>query len=169
MECKKLTLNNKKCHNTHIGKYRKCPNIKVHNENMKQSEKVKYLGDQLDKSGKAKTTIEERKAKGFGIIADISAITDDIPLGPWRIQSALMLRQAMLVNGTMFNSECWQGKTVSSDIKVLNKADKGLHRSLVDGHAKTPLEFLHLEFGTKYNSQRTQGKLPPKHPENRER
>ena len=148
MECKKLTLNHKKCHNVHIGKYQKCPQLKVHNENMKQSEKVKYLGDQLDKSGKAKATIEDRKAKGFGIVSDISAITDDIPLGPWRIQAALMLRQAMLVNGTMFNSECWQGKTVSTDIKVLNKPDQALHRALVDGHSKTPLEFLHLELGT---------------------
>ena len=115
---------------------------------MDNEEKVKYLGDQLDTTGKAKTTIEDRKAKGYGIISDITAITDDIPLGQWRIPAALLLRKAMLVNGTMFNSECWQGKTISKDIEVLNKPDEALHRSLIDGHAKTPCEFLHLEFGT---------------------
>ena len=148
MECKKMILNRKKCHKLHIGIDRKCANLKVHDETMTNSDKVKYLGDQIDVTGKAKTTIEERKAKGYGIISEITAITDDIPLGQWRIQAALMLRQAMLVNGTMFNSECWQGRTVSKDINVLSKPDEAMHRSLVNAHSKTPLEFLHMEFGT---------------------
>ena len=116
METKKLKLNKKKCHNVHIEKKTKqnkpkqrCPKLKVHGDEMENSVKVKYLGDQLDETGNAKATIDERKAKGFGIISDISAITDEIPLGPWRIKAALLLRQAMLINGTMFNSECWQG------------------------------------------------------------
>ena len=43
---------------------------------MNEAVKVKYLGDQVAQKGSTKATIEERKAKGFGIIADISAITD---------------------------------------------------------------------------------------------
>ena len=48
----------------------------------------------------------------------------------------------------MFNSECWQGKEVFKDILLLNKPDQALHRSLISAHSTTPLEFLHLEFGT---------------------
>ena len=115
---------------------------------METKAKVKYLGDQLDESGTIKATIEDRKAKAFGIVADITAITDSIPLGAWRIQAALLLRQAMLVNGTLFNSECWQGKNSSKLISDLSKPDQLLFRSIVDGHSKVPIEFMHLEMGT---------------------
>ena len=120
----------------------------VHGDIIDNADEVKYLGDDIDKSGKVKASIEKRKAKGYGIASEITAITDDIPLGQWRIQAGIMLRQAMLVNGTLFNSECWQGNSVSKDICSLNKPDEALHRSLVTAHAKTQLEFLHLEFGT---------------------
>ena len=46
------------------------------------------------------------------------------------MRAGLMLRQAMLVNATLFNSDCWQGKDVAKDIKSLNKPDKALHRKL---------------------------------------
>ena len=155
METKKLKLNKKKCHRIHVPakndrKQSKtnCPKLKIHGEEMNEAVKVKYLGDQVAQKGSTKATIDERKAKGYGIIAEISAITDDIPLGPWRIQSALLLRQAMLINGTMFNSECWQSRNIAKEILELPKPDQALHRNLVDSHAKVPLEFMHLEMGT---------------------
>ena len=134
METKKVTLNKTRCQNLHIGKKKQCPDLKVHGEKMNKADQIKYIGDEIDKTGKAKATIEKRKAKGFDLPSEITAITDDIPLGPWRLQSGLMLRQAMLVNGTLFNSECWQGKDVDKDIKILNKPDEALHRSLVSAH-----------------------------------
>ena len=148
METKNLTLNTKKCHNVHMGKSKQCPKLRIHDEYMQNQEQVKYLGDELVATGTARATIDKRTAKGFGITSDITAITDDIPLGQWRIQAGLLLRQAMLVNGTLFNSECWQGKEVSKDILLLSKPDQALHRSLISAHSKTPLEFLYLEFGT---------------------
>ena len=60
-----------------------CPKLKIHGKDINEAVKVKYLGDQVAPKGSTKATIEERKAKGYGIIAEISAITDDIPLGPW--------------------------------------------------------------------------------------
>ena len=58
-----------------------------------------------------------------------------------------MLRQAMLVNGTLFNSECWQGPSIDKEIKTLNKPDEALLRGLMNGHSNVPLEFLFLESG----------------------
>ena len=52
----------------------------------------------------------------------------------------------MLLNGILFNSEAWDGIT-EKEIKCLEEVDEHLLRSLVHGHAKTPLEFLYLETG----------------------
>ena len=57
-----------------------------------------------------------------------------------------MLRQAMLLNGILYNSEAWHSLT-EKDIKVLEAVDQHLLRSLVKGHSKVPLEFLFLETG----------------------
>ena len=66
---------------------------------MKSSNKEVYLGDVIDKSGKAKPNIEKRKLKGFGIIANILAIIKELPLAHWKTMAGLRLRQAMFVNG----------------------------------------------------------------------
>ena len=56
----------------------------------------------------------------------------------------LKLRQAMLINGILFNSEVWHVEHV----KALEKVDEHLLRSLLQCHSKTPLEFLFLETGS---------------------
>ena len=87
-----MTPNKTKFHNLHIVKKKQCPPLKVHGDIRNKVDQIKYLGDEIDKSGKNKATIEKRKANGFGIASDITAITDDIPLGQWRLQAGLMLR-----------------------------------------------------------------------------
>ena len=59
----------------------------------------------------------------------------------------LKLRQAMLINGILFNSEVWHGVT-AEHVKALEKVDEHLLRSLLHFHSKTPLEFLFLETGS---------------------
>ena len=150
MDTKKLSLSKTKCHNVHIGnvKANGCSRLKVHNSPMLNETQVKYLGDQVNNSGQIKATIDERRAKAFGLTSEILSIANNVPLGQWRIQSGLMLRQAMLVNGTLYNSECWQGLDVDSEILGFAKPDEALLRGLVFGHSKVPLEFLFLETGS---------------------
>ena len=112
---------------------------------MKNSTKEKYLGD-LITDGTIRKTIEDRKNRGYGIVNEILAILDEIPLGRYKIEIGLLLRQAMLVNGMLFNSEAWHAIT-ENEIKMLEVVDESLLRALVNGHAKTPLEFLYLEAG----------------------
>ena len=106
VESKKLKLSKDKCHNVHIQKKLKhensCKKLKVHNDTMQQSERVKYLGDILDKSGKIRNTINDRRNKGFGMVAEIMAIISEIPLGQYKMEIGLKLRQFMLV------LECWK-------------------------------------------------------------
>ena len=52
----------------------------------------------------------------------------------------------MLLNGVLFKSEAWHAIS-EKEIKLLEAVDEHLLRSLVGGHAKTPLEFLYLEAG----------------------
>ena len=149
MNIKKLSLSEKKCHRVHIGKskFKSCSNLKVQNTPMKSETNVKYPGDHFNTTGTVKTTIEERRAKAFGLSAEIISIANSVPLGKWRRKSGIMLRQAMMVNGTLYNSECWQGVNVDKLVKTLNKPDEALIRGLNSGHATVPLEFLFLESG----------------------
>ena len=72
--------------------------MKIHEEKMKESSQEKYLGDLINNTGKVKKTVEERVAKGYGIISEILAMLDEIPLGAYRLEMGLKLREAMLLN-----------------------------------------------------------------------
>ena len=147
IELEKLKLSKQKCHNVHIGKNpEKCQNFKVHGSKMDNSNQETYLGDKIDKSGKIKPTIDARVSKGYGAVSNILAIVNEVPLGHWRVEAGLHLRQAMLLNGTLFNSEAWQGVT-DHEIEQIEKVDEALLRGLLNAHSKVPLEALFLETG----------------------
>ena len=65
-------------------------------------------------------------------------------LGHWRIESGLRLRQAMFINGTLFNSEAWHGIT-KKDTEIFEKVDEALLRGILNAHPKIPIEALYLE------------------------
>ena len=49
--------------------------------------------------------VEERKNMGFGIVNEIIAILDEIPLGGFKLEIGLKLRQAMLLNNNLFSGK----------------------------------------------------------------
>ena len=148
MELEKLSLSMKKSNNIHIGKRKfNCPGLKVHGREMGQSNQEKYLGDMVNQSGKIKHNIEARKAKGFGIVANILAIINEVPLGHWKVDAGLKLRQAMLLNGILFNSEAWHN-IKEDDLNILEKVDEALLRGILNSHSKIPIEALYLETAT---------------------
>ena len=106
---KKLKLSYKKCARLHISKNacQNCPDIFIDEKQIKDSQKEKYLGDYLTKYANPLATMESRKQKGEGILANIRAILEDIPLGNKRIETGLTLREAWFLNGTLYNSEVW--------------------------------------------------------------
>ena len=108
IKMKKLKLSEKKCAQIHIGAKEtkeNCQEHKVKDGTMKTSEKEKYLGDFITKGANTKETVKDRKQKGYGILAEITAILKDIPLGNKRTRVGLELRHAMFLNGVLFNSE----------------------------------------------------------------
>ena len=97
---------------------------------MHDSQKEKYLGDIVDKSGKIRNTIEDRRNKGYGTVAEILAIINKTPLGQYKMEIGLKPREAMLINGMLFNSEAWHGVT-DTELRILEVVDEHLLRSLV--------------------------------------
>ena len=151
VEGKKLKLSKKKCHRIHVQSRKvknvqQCADLKIHNEVMNNAVQEKYLGDLVNTSGTIRNTVEERKNKGFGIVNEIIALLDEIPLGRFKMEIGLKLRQAMLLNGMLYNSEAWHAVS-EVELRQLESVDEHLLRALVKGHAKTPLEFLYLEAG----------------------
>jgi hypothetical protein len=129
VELKKLKFSDDKCNRIHLGKQTKnlsnCPELKIHEKSMKNSTKEKYLGDYISNKGTTKATIKERKAKGYAAVAEILAILRDIPLGQHALEIGLKHRQAMFINGVLFNSEAWHDVS-EEDMKALEAIDEHL-------------------------------------------
>ena len=145
---KKLKLSETKCSRLHIGKNKcdNCASISVNEEDIKESHKEKYQGDYLSDKANPAATILDRKQKGFGILSEITAILEYIPLGVRRCEIGLTLRQSWFINGTLYNSEVWCAYTIH-DIKMLEMLDRKILRQILGAHAKVQSEMLHLETG----------------------
>ena len=146
---KKLVLSAAKCSKIHIGNKKsreECPELKVHEESMKSSEKEKYLGDYVTNKANSKETIKARTIRGNAIISEMRAMLRDIPLGNRRTQIGLVLRQAWFINGCFVNSEVWTGYA-ESNLDDLIVIDHSILRLITGSQAKVPVEMLYLETG----------------------
>ena len=56
-----------------------CPKLKVHSHIMKTTKSQKYLGDIITSSGTVRETVEDRRNKGWGRVAEISGILIQLP------------------------------------------------------------------------------------------
>ena len=141
VERKKLKLSSEKCARIHIGnkpKCHQCPTLKVHRDNMKNSDKKKYLRDFDTKSANSNETIEARKIRAYTILSEIRAILSEIPLGKWRLEMGLALRDAWFLNGIIFNSEVWNAYAEKHIEEVLKKEE--VVRKLYSAMKNKPLK-----------------------------
>ena len=88
--------------------------------------------------------MKERTDKGYGIVNEILSILQEIPLGPYKISVGLKLREAMLLNGILFNSEIWYNVKLD-EVQKLSQVDEYLLRNILGVPSKTPKEALYLE------------------------
>ena len=124
----------------------KCKEIKVHDKVIHDSKREKYLGDIITNNGRNDANIAARKAKGFVIAGDILSILDEVPLGTHRIEAGIVMRNGMLINGILTNSEVWNGLS-ENDYKELEVVDEYLLRGILESHYKVAKESLYLETG----------------------
>ena len=125
-ESKKLKYGWGKFKQMDVGKaYNICPTLKVHEEPMKVSDRETYLGDVVTNTAKVRENILSRRDKGFGAVSDILSLISEVPLGQYKTKIALTLRQAMLINGMVYNSEAWSD-VKESDIRLFEEVDEFL-------------------------------------------
>ena len=71
IETKKLYFNTSKCYLIHLGpKKEECCQLKVHDQNMKQTNSEKYLGDIVSNTGNTEN-IENRRKMGLKTISEL--------------------------------------------------------------------------------------------------
>ena len=114
---------------------------------MKDSKCEKYLGDFVSSTGKNDDTIHDRVLRAYSYLSEIRALLTDMPFGKRRLQIGLMLRDAMFVNGVLFNSEAWHSIQLKH-LEELEVIDRAVLRFIIGSHSKTPSEILYLETGT---------------------
>ena len=101
-----------KCNKIHIGRRKMdCQGLQVHGCPMKEVKNDTYLGDIISSDGKNTLNIESRVSKGLGIVSQIMDILKSVSFGAHYFEIAVTLREAMLVNGLLANSEVWYGLT----------------------------------------------------------
>ena len=115
-------------------------------QQLKNHKKEKYLGDYLIQYANPKESIQDKKRKGHGILSNMRATLEDIPLGSKRLEIGLTLRDAWFVNGTLYNSEVWCSYS-DKDMEVLNVLDRKILKLITGSHSKAPFEMLFLETG----------------------
>ena len=74
---------------------------------MKAVKSAAYLGDILNEDGNIDDTVLARKDRSIGRISQIMSILDSISLGMFYMDISLILRESMLLNGILPNTEVW--------------------------------------------------------------
>ena len=144
IETQRLTLSCEKSVVIHVGKPAKCkhmcPTLKVHDKNMKTVKSHKYLGDIISSSGTRRESVEERRSKGWGKVAEIAGILSEMP-HTRKIEIGLKMREAKLLNGMIFSTEAWTSIS-DTELTRMEQVDLALLRSLVEGHSKCSKAFI---------------------------
>ena len=84
--------------------------------------KDKYLGDIISNDGTNTENISARVSKGMGMLSKIKSILESVSFGSHYFKIALLLRESLLLNGILTNSESWYGLS-KSEISQLEKVD----------------------------------------------
>ena len=136
-----------KCHTLHIGKkITPCQDLQVDGYSMENVCSDSYLGDILSYNGKLDVMIEARVSKGIGLVSQIFDVLKNIPWGSFYFEAALTLRESILVNGLLFNSEVWYGLK-QAHIDKIETIDNIFYRKLFKVTFSCPKEAFHLETG----------------------
>ena len=99
IESKKLSLNPQKCHKIHIGKKNKfCPNLKAHDENMKEVHEERYIGDIISSDLKNRKNIKARTSRSVGNMINIMNILNEVSLGQYHFTIGKLLRETIFLS-----------------------------------------------------------------------
>ena len=147
-DTKRLELNDTKCFKMHVGGNKTlCPQLRIHNQKMLNTEQEKYLGDIVTSDAKIDKNIKMRQDKGIGISNQIMSILKEVSFGMFHFEMGLLFRSSLLVNGILFNTEAIHNIT-DKHVTQLEECDKSFMRQLFDAEIGTPVESFYIETST---------------------
>ena len=132
----------------HVGKNESsCQNLKVHDTNMIPVSEIDYLGEIICSDAKNTKNVKNRVSKGIGLVSEIMDTLENLNLGPYYFETAIMLRNSILINAMINNIEVWHN-TTKADINELECVDRILLANILGKLPKsTPKESVYLELG----------------------
>ena len=89
---------------------------------------------------------KNRANKCIGLTADLVNLLKLLSLGHYHFQTAVLLRQAMLISVMLLSSECWL-RLSQKDIDTLEKVDLMYLRKVAEIGTKCPIPAIYLEYG----------------------
>ena len=147
IETKKLQFNQKKCVYMHVGPNDgKCPELKTHEDEMKNVQNQTYLGDIISNLGNNSNNIKSRVTKGFAAISQIKSLVKSVGFGRFDIPTGLLMRETIFGSKMLLNAEVWHSVT-KSQIEELEILDRNLLRQILDAHSKTAIEWIYMDTG----------------------
>ena len=109
---------------------------------MKTTKSHRYLGDIISATRSYQDSIEDRRNKGWGKLADIKATLSQKP-DIRKVEIGLIMRDAKLINGMIYSIEAWS-KLSDREVNRLEQVDMSLLRGLVEAHSKCSKAFILL-------------------------
>ena len=103
-------------------------------------------GDVISADGTNTANIKARISKGNGILSKIRNYLETVSFGKHYFKIALLLRESLLLNGTLTNCESWYGIS-ESEILELENMDLTFFRTLFEVPHTVPTVSLFLETG----------------------
>ena len=147
IESKKLELGPTKCVNLHIGnKEVSCDGLKVHDNKIVKKDHETYLGDVICSSGTNSKNIETRSNRGIGAVSSIMSTLNQVSLGHFYFEIALIFRDSLLVSKLVYSSEIWYNITNENYTK-LEEIDEMYLRKIFCLPKSAPRLGLYVECG----------------------
>ena len=98
----------------------------------------RYLGDIVSADCLNKRNIDAKNSKGLGFITQIMILLEEICLGNYYFETAVLLRESIFLQGTLTNIEVCYGLT-KENINILDTLDKILLKKIMGSHSKTSI------------------------------
>ena len=96
--------------------------------------------------GRNTKNIEAKVSKAIGISKILKSYLEDVCLGPFYFEVALILRNSLFLNGILTNLEVCYGLT-GDEVNKLEQMDEALLRTIFECPMSVPKEMLYLELG----------------------
>ena len=147
IESKKLEFGAKKCYNIHIGNDKVCCQaLKVHEADISQKDHETYLGDVICSSGSNNRNIQNRVNRGVGAVSEIISTLNQVSLGHYHFEMALIFRDSSLISKLVYSSEVWYNIT-NDQYKKLEEIDEMFMRKIFNLPRSAPRVSLYAECG----------------------